>query len=214
MSCLLAVYLGFSWLPSVLTGAGFTPAVASSGITAFNLGGVVGAIGGGLAFSRVGSRAAMLVMTAGAIAAAVALSLMTIEPSMARLPLFALLTLSGGLINAVQTTMYALATNVYRARCARPAAAWPSRSAGSAPSSAAMPALGARIPRQRGVLRPDGRGHVRVFRDAEHRAASRAGEPVVTEERGAWRKRHMVDVAVQGLIHAEHEPSHATSFSA
>ena len=32
---------------------------------------------------------------------------------MARLPLFALLTLSGGLINAVQTTMYALATNVY-----------------------------------------------------------------------------------------------------
>jgi AAHS family 4-hydroxybenzoate transporter-like MFS transporter len=113
MSCLLAVYLGFSWLPAVLTGAGFTPAVASNGITAFNLGGVAGALGGGLAFSRVGSRAAMLAMAAGAIAGAVALSLMTIEASMARLPLFALLTLSGGLINAVQTTMYALATNVY-----------------------------------------------------------------------------------------------------
>ena len=113
MSCLLAVYLGFSWLPSVLTGAGFTPAVASNGITAFNLGGVVGAIGGGLAFARVGSRTAMLAMTAGAIAGAVALSLMTIDASLARLPLFALLTLCGGLINAVQTTMYALATNVY-----------------------------------------------------------------------------------------------------
>ena len=113
VSCLLAVYLGFSWLPSVLTGAGFTPAAASNGITAFNLGGVVGAIGGGLAFSRIGSRAAMLAMTGGAIAGAVTLSLMTIEASMARLPLFALLTLSGGLINAVQTTMYALATNVY-----------------------------------------------------------------------------------------------------
>ena len=113
LSCLLSVYLGFSWLPSVLTGAGFTPAVASSGIAAFNLGGVVGAIGGGLAFSRVGSRVAMLVMTAGAIAAAVALSLMTIDSGMARLPLFALLTLCGGLINATQTTMYALATNVY-----------------------------------------------------------------------------------------------------
>lgn len=112
-SCLLAVYLGFSWLPSVLTGGGFTAAVASNGITAFNLGGVVGAIGGGLAFWRVGSRPAMLTMTAGAIAGAVALSLMTIDASMARLPLFALLTLSGGLINAVQTTMYALATNVY-----------------------------------------------------------------------------------------------------
>lgn len=113
VSCLLAVYLGFSWLPSVLTGAGFTPAVASNGITAFNLGGVVGAIGGGLAFSRIGSRIAMLAMTAGAVAGAAALSLLTIDSSMARLPLFALLTLSGGLINAVQTTMYALATHVY-----------------------------------------------------------------------------------------------------
>jgi AAHS family 4-hydroxybenzoate transporter-like MFS transporter len=113
MSCMLAVYLGFSWLPAVLTGSGFTPAVASNGITMFNIGGVVGAIGGGLAFSRVGSRVAMLVMSAGAIAAAVALSLMTIEPDMARLTLFALLTLCGGLINAAQTTMYALAANVY-----------------------------------------------------------------------------------------------------
>src|SRR5262245_45773655 len=30
----------------------------------------------------------------------------------------------------------------------------------------------------------------------------------VAEERGAWRKRHMVDVAVQGLVHSEHELSH------
>jgi len=113
LSCLLTVYLGFSWLPAVLTGAGFTSAVASNGITAFNLGGVAGAIAGGLAFSRVGSRVAMLIMAAGAIAGAVALSLMTIEASMARLALFALLTLTGGLINAAQTTMYALATNLY-----------------------------------------------------------------------------------------------------
>src|SRR5262245_51279010 len=34
----------------------------------------------------------------------------------------------------------------------------------------------------------------------------------VAEERGAWRKRHMVDVAVQGLVHSEHELSHTTSF--
>src|SRR5687767_5761553 len=34
----------------------------------------------------------------------------------------------------------------------------------------------------------------------------------VAEERGAWRKRHMVDVAVQGLVHSEHEPGHTTSF--
>ena len=34
----------------------------------------------------------------------------------------------------------------------------------------------------------------------------------VAKERGAWRERHMVDVAVQGLVHSEHELSHTTSF--
>jgi AAHS family 4-hydroxybenzoate transporter-like MFS transporter len=111
--CLLAVYLGFSWLPAMLTGAGFTPAIASTGITAFNLGGVVGAITGGLVISRVGSRAAMLTMAAGAIAGAVTLSRMTIAPAESLITLLVMLTLTGGLINAVQTTMYALATNVY-----------------------------------------------------------------------------------------------------
>ena len=47
-SCLLSVYLGFSWLPSILTSAGLGASVASTGITVFNLGGVVGAVGGGL----------------------------------------------------------------------------------------------------------------------------------------------------------------------
>ena len=70
-SCLLAVYLGFSWLPTVLAGAGFGPGVASNGITAFNLGGVVGALASGAVMSRIGSRAAMLTMNVGAIAGAV-----------------------------------------------------------------------------------------------------------------------------------------------
>jgi hypothetical protein len=34
----------------------------------------------------------------------------------------------------------------------------------------------------------------------------------VAEERGAWPKRHVVDVAVQGLVHTEHELSHFNSF--
>jgi AAHS family 4-hydroxybenzoate transporter-like MFS transporter len=42
--CLLAVYSGFSWLTALLSGAGFTPSSANTGITAFNLGGVVGAL--------------------------------------------------------------------------------------------------------------------------------------------------------------------------
>jgi AAHS family 4-hydroxybenzoate transporter-like MFS transporter len=112
-SCLLAVYLGFSWLPSLLSGVGFDAATSSSGITFFNLGGVVGAIAGGLAISRVGSRLAMLSMAGGAIAGALVLSVMTIERGSGVLPILAMLGVTGGLVNAVQTTMYALATNVY-----------------------------------------------------------------------------------------------------
>src|SRR5690606_40522687 len=75
-SCLLAVYLGFSWLTSLLTGAGFDPSTANGGITAFNLGGVFGALLGGVVIARFGSRRAMLAMTAVAIAGAGALAQM------------------------------------------------------------------------------------------------------------------------------------------
>lgn len=112
-SCLLAVYLGFSWLTSLLTGAGFDPATANTGITAFNLGGVVGALLGGVAISKFGSRTAMLVMTAAAIAGASGLAVMTITPAASLLAIMAMLTLTGSMINGVQTTMYALAAHVY-----------------------------------------------------------------------------------------------------
>ena len=112
-SCLLGVYLGFSWLTALLTGAGFDAGTANTGITAFNLGGVVGALLGGLAIARFGSRAAMLTMTGVAVAAAVGLSLMTISPAVGVIPIIAMLTLTGSMINGVQTTMYALAAHVY-----------------------------------------------------------------------------------------------------
>jgi len=112
-SCLLAVYLGFSWLTSLLTGAGFDPATANTGITAFNLGGVVGALLGGMAISRFGSRKAMLTMTAIAIAGASGLAIMEISPAVSLFTIMAMLALTGSMINGVQTTMYALAAHVY-----------------------------------------------------------------------------------------------------
>jgi AAHS family 4-hydroxybenzoate transporter-like MFS transporter len=112
-SCLLSVYLAFSWLPSILSGAGLGPAVASTGITVFNLGGVVGALCGGALITRFGSRVTMLPMAAGAVAGALILSRMPLHPGMDVLRLMALLTFTGGLINAVQTTMFALAAHVY-----------------------------------------------------------------------------------------------------
>ena len=110
--CLLSVYIGTNWVPSLLTGAGFDVGVASSGLAAFNLGGVVGAVLGALAISRLGSRITMLSMTAGAIAGSITLAAMPIAAQSA-FAVLAMLAWTGGLINAVQTTMYALAAHVY-----------------------------------------------------------------------------------------------------
>jgi hypothetical protein len=49
-----------------------------------------------------------------------------------------------------------------------------------------------------------------TFLHAAGQAAHVPGD--VAEERGAWLKRHMVDAAVQGLVHFEHGLGHATSF--
>jgi AAHS family 4-hydroxybenzoate transporter-like MFS transporter len=110
--CLLAVYSGFSWLTTLLSGAGFTPSSANTGITAFNLGGVAGALVGGMAIARVGSRISMLSMAGVAIVSALLLSRMSLSPA-AGLVIIGWLTLLGAMINGVQTTMYALAAHVY-----------------------------------------------------------------------------------------------------
>jgi len=110
--CLLAVYSGFSWLTTLLSGAGFNPSSANTGITAFNLGGVAGALAGGLVIARAGSRVSMLSMTAVAIIAALVLSRTTLSPA-SGVAIIGWLTLLGAMINGVQTTMYALAAHVY-----------------------------------------------------------------------------------------------------
>jgi MFS transporter, AAHS family, 4-hydroxybenzoate transporter len=110
--CLLSVYIGVSWVPSMLAGAGFDVGTASYGLTAFNLGGVVGAILGAVVIMRIGSRITMLGLAAGAVAGAAVLALMPIGAQSA-FAVLAMLAWTGGLINAVQTTMYALAAHVY-----------------------------------------------------------------------------------------------------
>lgn len=112
-SCLLSVYLGFGWLPSVLAGAGLAPAVGASAITVFNLGGVAGAVGGGMLITRFGSKPTMLGMAAAAVAGAAVLGVMPMTAVSRVAPILVMLTLTGAMINAVQTTMYALAAHVY-----------------------------------------------------------------------------------------------------
>ena len=132
-SCLLAVYLCFSWLTTLLTGAGFSPATANTGITLFNLGGVVGALAGGATIARFGSKRAMLAMTVVAIAGAGGLALMEITPAAPLVAIMAMLALTGSMINGVQTTMYApRRARLSDVECALPGSGPPSHSAGSA----------------------------------------------------------------------------------
>ena len=112
--CLLSAYTGVNWVPSLLTSAGFEVAMANYGLMAFNLGGVVGAIGGAMAFARLGSRLTMLTMTAGAIGGCLLLANVPIADQ-TTVAVLVMLAWTGGLINAVQTTMYALAAHVYPA---------------------------------------------------------------------------------------------------
>lgn len=112
-SCMLAVYLGFSWVPSMLTGAGFTSSVASTGITVFNLGGVAGALAAGVCITWWGTRRAMLAMSLMAVVSATSMAFVHLSPAAAVLPILVLLATTGGLLNAVQTTMYALGAHMY-----------------------------------------------------------------------------------------------------
>jgi AAHS family 4-hydroxybenzoate transporter-like MFS transporter len=110
--CLMVNYIAILLVPVTFTEAGFSQADANYILSVFNLGGVVGAILGALLIQRIGSRAAMLGMTASAIATALALAGMPLAAP-ASLTLMALMILTGSLLNGVQTTMYALAAHVY-----------------------------------------------------------------------------------------------------
>jgi AAHS family 4-hydroxybenzoate transporter-like MFS transporter len=110
---LLAVYLGFNWIPSMLTGAGYDSTFASSGISAYNLGGVVGALTGGLAIRHFGSKVTMMSMSAAAAGAAMVTGWLPLSPDHMSAPLIVMLGVTGAFINAVQVTLYALAAHVY-----------------------------------------------------------------------------------------------------
>jgi MFS transporter, AAHS family, 4-hydroxybenzoate transporter len=109
---LMANNIGILYIPVMLTAAGFTQAVASNALAAWNFGGVAGAIIGALIIQRLGSRTTQLTLSAAAVGSAVVMAAMPPEPP-DTLQLVVMFVLLGGALNAVITTMYALAANVY-----------------------------------------------------------------------------------------------------
>jgi AAHS family 4-hydroxybenzoate transporter-like MFS transporter len=116
MSCLLAIWTGFLWLPSMLTDAavGFAQADASYALSLFNLGGIAGALAGAMVIQRFGSRPALLTITVLSIASALVMASLPPSPE-AFLRTMVSFAVTGALMNAVQATMYALAAHVFPA---------------------------------------------------------------------------------------------------
>ena len=109
--CLLAVYSAFSWLPTMLASEGLSPAIAGSGLTAYNFGGVFGALLCAVAITRFGSRWPLAICCAGAAASACLLQGVNVAQNT---NLFIIgIGLHGLFVNAVQSTMYALCAFVY-----------------------------------------------------------------------------------------------------
>jgi MFS transporter, AAHS family, 4-hydroxybenzoate transporter len=110
---LMTVYLVFNWLPSVLTGLGLGLRIASQGLAAYNFGGIFGALLFGWWISRKGSRAPLITGTLAGLITAALLAVIPIHGTGSHVLLFTALTLHGLFVNAVQTTMYALAAHIY-----------------------------------------------------------------------------------------------------
>ncbi|MCW3151673.1 MFS transporter [Achromobacter spanius] len=109
--CLTAVYSAFSWLPTMLSSEGLPLSVAGSGLTAYNLGGVVGALVCAVAMTRWGSRVPLAICCVGALGSAFLMLLVDVRKS-ASLLVFGF-GVHGLFVNAVQSTMYALCAYVY-----------------------------------------------------------------------------------------------------
>lgn len=107
----LSIYTAFSWLPTMLTTEGLQPALASMGLTAYNLGGVIGAILCALAINRFGSRFPMIFWAAMSASTAFVLKLVSITGT----PEVFLwgLGLHGLFVTALQCALSALCAHIY-----------------------------------------------------------------------------------------------------
>jgi AAHS family 4-hydroxybenzoate transporter-like MFS transporter len=95
----------------MLASEGLSMAVAGSGLTAYNLGGVIGALACAVAITRFGSRWPLVLCCAGAAASAFALQTLNVGKDTSLL-IFGF-GVHGMFVNAVQSTMYALCAFMY-----------------------------------------------------------------------------------------------------
>jgi AAHS family 4-hydroxybenzoate transporter-like MFS transporter len=108
---LFAVYTVFNWAPTMIASLGVGLSTASQAIAAYNFAGVLGAVSCAWVMGRFGSRLPMMSMAALGAASAVVLAVIATHASSQQLVLW--MGLHGLFVNAVQTTLYSLAANIY-----------------------------------------------------------------------------------------------------
>jgi len=110
--CLMAVYIGLQRLPATLRSLGFEPVFGNQAMQWFSLGGVIGSLTGALIIQQLGSRVTMIGLSALAVLVSIFMAFNVPSPSGLMMALV-VLAIIGALLNAVQTTMSALAAHVY-----------------------------------------------------------------------------------------------------
>ena len=112
----LSTYSFFNWTPTLLTGAGLPLNTALRGSLLYNLGGVVGSIGGAFAMNRLGSKPVMITLACIAVLSTFLLGFVPLGPGVSLWPLFVLVCIAGACINGQQVQMYTLAAHAYPTR--------------------------------------------------------------------------------------------------
>jgi AAHS family 4-hydroxybenzoate transporter-like MFS transporter len=107
----LSIYTAFSWLPTMLTTEGLSPALAGMGLTAYNFGGVIGAVLCALAINRFGSRWPMTIWAAMSAITAFALKMISI--TLDTHTFLWGLGLHGLFVTALQCALFALCAHMY-----------------------------------------------------------------------------------------------------
>ncbi len=107
----LSIYTAYSWLPTMLTTEGLSPALAGMGLTAYNFGGIFGAILCAAAINRYGSRWPMIFWAA--MSAVTAMGLKLVHITEAPDTFLWGLGLHGLFVTALQCSMFALCAHIY-----------------------------------------------------------------------------------------------------
>lgn len=107
----LSIYSAYSWLPTMLTTEGLSPALSGMGLTAYNCGGILGAVLCAAAINRFGSRRPMVFWAA--MSAVTALGLKVINITASPESFLWGLGFHGLFATALQCAMFALCAHMY-----------------------------------------------------------------------------------------------------